>query len=342
MGRKTFMKVQTSPEIIEQINPKNMELMNDFLDYLKANQKSPKTINAYKVDLLCAFAWNLQYNDNKFFVDWTKRNFVKYQTYMIEELRNSPARIRRVKATLSSLSNYIENILDDEFPDFRNRVIKIESPVVEPVREKTILTEEQCQDMLDHFQSKGMIKQACAFALAMYSGRRKSELIQFRVDDFTPDRRKNGLYVTHPIRTKGRGERGKVMECYVWAKKFQPYYEAWMEEREKKGIDSIWLFPKTTNPDEHVEVKTFDTWAEYISKYLGVDFYWHCLRHYIVTYFKREGFPDSMIQEYIGWENMSMIPVYSDMKSEETLSMYFSDDTEDGMIKPKVKSLDDD
>ena len=30
-GRKTFRKVITSPELIEQINPKNVKLMNRFL-----------------------------------------------------------------------------------------------------------------------------------------------------------------------------------------------------------------------------------------------------------------------------------------------------------------------
>lgn len=49
---------------------------------------------------------------------------------------NSPARVRRVKAALSSLSNYIENILDDEYEDFRPIIRKIENPQNTPVREK--------------------------------------------------------------------------------------------------------------------------------------------------------------------------------------------------------------
>ena len=34
MGRKTKQNKITSPELIAQINPKNIRLMNDFLDYL--------------------------------------------------------------------------------------------------------------------------------------------------------------------------------------------------------------------------------------------------------------------------------------------------------------------
>ncbi len=35
MGRSTFRKVITSPERIEQINPKNKKLMNLFLKFRK-------------------------------------------------------------------------------------------------------------------------------------------------------------------------------------------------------------------------------------------------------------------------------------------------------------------
>ena len=62
--------------------------------------------------------------------------------------------MRRVKSTLSSLSNYVENMLDDEFENYRPIVRKIENPVNEKVMVKTVLEEEQLQNLLDYLVEK--------------------------------------------------------------------------------------------------------------------------------------------------------------------------------------------
>ena len=143
MGRKTKMNSITSPELLAQINPKNKQLLVDFMDYLRSTQRSETTIHGYENDIQIAWVWCLQYNDNKFYVDWTKRNIVAYQNWLLNSNGNSPARVRRLKAALSSLGNFVENVLDDEFPNFRNIINKIESPALQAVREKTVLTDEQ-------------------------------------------------------------------------------------------------------------------------------------------------------------------------------------------------------
>ena len=84
--------------------------------------------------------------------------------------------MRRVKSTLSSLSNYVENMLDDEFENYRPIVRKIENPVNEKVMVKTVLEEEQLQNLLDYLVEKQQFDKACMLSLAMNSGRRKSEL----------------------------------------------------------------------------------------------------------------------------------------------------------------------
>lgn len=148
MARKTKFNDITSPELLSQVNQQNTQLLNDFLDYLRSIQRSETTIAGYENDIQIAWVWCLKYNANKFFVDWTKRNIIAYQNWLLNENNNSPARIRRLKAALSSMSNYIENVLDDEFPSFRNIISKVENPVNQPVREKTVLTEEQIDDLL--------------------------------------------------------------------------------------------------------------------------------------------------------------------------------------------------
>lgn len=340
MPRKTKMNSITSPELIEQINPKNKTLLKDFLGYLRSVQRSDTTIDAYKNDLEIAFVWCLQNNDNKFFVDWTKRNVVAYQDWLINQNENSPARIKRLKASLSSLSNYIECVLDDEFPNFRNIIKKIESPINQPVREKTVLSEDQVNGLLDLLMEQKKYKKACAVALAFYSGRRKSEIPRFRVSDFDDEHLVCGgaLYKSSPIKTKGRGTTGKMLNCFTLAKKFKPYFDAWMDERERLGIESEWLLPDNNDPTQQLPISTMNVWAKNFSKILGVDFYWHAMRHATVTTMKRAGIPDSVLQQYIGWSDISMVPVYVDIDADEQLSAYFRDGE---MVIPEQKSLGD-
>ena len=62
MGRKTKQNKITSPELIAQINPKNIRLMNDFLDYLRSVGKAESTVKAYTSDLYIFFVWVLTTN----------------------------------------------------------------------------------------------------------------------------------------------------------------------------------------------------------------------------------------------------------------------------------------
>ena len=338
MGRKTKMNNITSPELLEQVNPENLQLLNDFMDYLKSVQKSEGTIKSYENDIQIAWVWCLKHNGNKFFVEWTKRNVVAYQNWLINENGNSPARVRRLKASLSSLSNFIESVLDDEFPMFRNIINKIESPVNQPVREKTILTDEQIDLLLGKLTEKGYYDKACAVALAVYSGRRKAELLRFKVSDFDDDKLVCGgaLYKSAPIKTKGRGAQGKMLECFCLAKQFKPYFDRWMKYRKENGIDSEWLFPDSVDPTKHLQISTMNSWANTFSKIIGVPYYWHCARHAMVTNFKRAGIPDSVIQQYVGWSSIEMVGVYNDTTADEQLGMYF---TEDGIVTPEQKGF---
>nr|DAF83952.1 MAG TPA: Protein of unknown function (DUF3408) [Caudoviricetes sp.] len=101
------------------------------------------------------FCWNYIYNNDKFFVDLKKRELVRFFSYAVETMKWSSNRTATVKSALSSMSNYIENILDDEYENYRNIVTKIEISEKQPVREKTILTQEQIDDCLAKLVNAG-------------------------------------------------------------------------------------------------------------------------------------------------------------------------------------------
>ena len=145
MGRKTVYNSITSPEKISAINPNNIALMNDFLDYLKSVGRASSTIKNYKADLLVFFCWCEDNLNNKYFVDLTKREISRFQNHALNVWQWSPNRLYTVKAALSSLSNFIENILDDEIRGYKPIIRKIENPPKQVVREKTVLSEEDVE-----------------------------------------------------------------------------------------------------------------------------------------------------------------------------------------------------
>jgi integrase len=340
MGRKTVYNRITSQELISQINPENMRLLTDFITYMKSIQRSEKTISSYYNDILIFYCWNLQHNKNKFFIDITKRDIISYQNYLISENKNSPARVRRLKSTLSSMSNYIEAILDDEFEEFRPIIRKVESPVNMAVREKTVLEDEQLDELLKTLVERGKYMEACAVSLAMNSGSRKSEIPRFKVDYFKDENIIYGsLYKTsEKIKTKGRGL-GKFIYRYVLVNKFKPYLELWLKQREELGIDNEYLFvTRDTDGWKQLRPETLNSWAEWISDILGVDFYWHCLRHYYTTTLARNNLPDGVIQEIIGWDSAEMVKIYKDIDTDEQLGQYFD---ESGIKQVEVGKLTD-
>lgn len=323
------MNAITSPELLAQVNPDNKRLKDEFLGYLKSVNSSPGTIRGYSNDLDIFFVWVLQYSKNKEFSTITKRDYVAFQNWLMNENGNSPARIRRIKAAISSMSNYVEDILDDDpdYAGFRSAIRKIKSPALKPVREKTVWDEDVLEKLLSDLIEQKQYEKACYVALGMFSGRRKSELARFKVSDFDDSRLvcNGGLYKSAPIKTKGLNG-GKIIPCYTLAKKFKPYFDMWMNYRRENGIESEWLLPSSQDPTRHVSIGTLNSWADTFSKMTGQDFYAHSLRHYFTTSLKKAGFPDSVIQTIVDWESSDMVRLYTDINADDQIGMYFNDD----------------
>ena len=296
-------------------------LIEMYLEYLKAEGKTSKTLKNYESDLRIFFTW---YEKNatlkgkpKGFEKIKVQDIIKLQAQLLES-GMSINRYSRLKSVISSLSNYCENILAEdedfeEFKGFRNIVNKVKKPVKE-----------------EKFQM------ACALALAVYGGARKAELLEFKVSYFDDKNLKFGsLYKTpEKIRTKG-----KMLEKYTIASKFKPYFDLWMNYRKENNIESEWLFIKKENGKwRKMKESNLNYYAEIFSDMLGVDFYWHCCRHNFCTYLLEQGLPEAVVTQVIGWSNSQMIDIYDDRDKDDMLADYFN---EDGIIKKDKKELSD-
>lgn len=306
----------------ERVSKKNKDLLKDFLDYCKASNKSPATRYQYEQQLKIFLCYLCDNCDNKFFVDLKKRDLIKFSLWLQSELKVSGSRISTLRSCISSLSSYIEKVLDDEYPTFRNISSVIEISNREPVRDKTIMSQEEMQACLDELVKQKKYQIACYFALLVSSGMRKSEAIQMKTSFFEEKNKVLGgmFYLTPFIRTKGKGEQGKQLQKYVAVKLFQPYLELWLEERKEKGIQNEYLFV-TYQDGNYVPagVSTVNSWAVKIGKITNLDYYNHSSRHFFTTYMKENGFSDTDIQSLVGWASLDMVRRYDDHTNEQQL-----------------------
>jgi integrase len=341
LARSTVYNRIFNQEDWTKVNPKNKELLNQWKTYLKSTDKSKGTILQYENDIRIIFIFLLHNCSNRFIIDLNKRDIIAFQGYSINEWGHSSNRTRRIRSCLSSLCNFVENIMDDLYPDFRNIVNKIEAPQKQPVREKTILTEDQVESVLKTLVDTEQYQKACVFALAANSGARLSELTRFKVSYFDDSNLISNAYYKTPtkIKTKGRGKQGKLLHKYILKAEFQEYLDLWMKERERLGIHNDELFVTRRNGQWIPATDTtLQSWKTQFSNILGIDFYFHSLRHFLTTRLRKNNIPSNIIRDFFGWESEQMIEIYDDNEAEDSFSEYF---TSDGIKKVENKGLND-
>lgn len=340
MARKTNKVFETTQEDIDKILPENKELMGDFINYLEATDHSKTSIIVYQNNLNIFFIYIMKNCKNKDFVDIKKKDILLFQNAMLKGGLGT-ARIKNIRSSISSLSNYIESMLSDDeekWKNFRNIINKIPAPNGEAIREKTILTDEQCQEILDWLVEEKMYDYSAMFALAFASGRRKQELLRIKHTWINDDNLMFGsLYKTpEKVTSKGRGSQGKMLYFYILKQKFKPYFDLWMEERKKLGIsDEIeeMFVVKRKGEWTPATSSSLDYLARKISDKFNMNFYFHCLRHQFTTALSESKIPASVIKDIIGWNDISLVSTYTDTEVDDKLADYFG---ENG-IKDNIK-----
>lgn len=329
MSRKTnYHNDLVTDEKWSKVANHNKELLSDFIEYCQSTNKSSKTIYQYESQLKIVFVYIMEKCDNKDFVDLKKRDLVKFANWLVNDLQASPNRIASLKSAISSLSNYIVKVLDDEYPNFRNITSVIEAGGKQATREKNIWSEEEINECLDKLIEAGKTQIACCLSFMFNSGCRISEVLQVLVSDFDDEnlRMDGKLIETHTMRTKGRGKQGKQISRYVFMKDFRKYLDMWLKEREENGITSKYLFVNFRNGNyEPIKESGIRSWFNYIEKLMQRNINPHCLRHALVTKLKRDKWPDSVIKTLIHWESIELVSVYSDISDSEEIENFMSE-----------------
>lgn len=332
MGRTTYRKIITSKELIEQINPVNKKIINRFLKNFDT-KRADSSVTVYTSNFNIFFCWNVKYNDNKEFTNIRKSELLDFFDFAVEELHWSPNRYAQMWSSLSSLSNFIENILDDDYPDFRNQVKKIEKTPKALVRKKTILNETQINRLLKNLYDSSSYQEACALALMVYSGSRVSEIFRFTLEIIDiGNTAYEGLFLetTEEIKTKGRGKTGKMLYKYILKAPFIQYYENWILKRksimDENKINHNYLFIKNDGTPASCDILRgwINKWEKFLSNDIEsnpnldkIYLYAHCLRHYLVTYLSRIGLESDLIVSLFGWSSSEMYNIYNDLTAKD-------------------------
>jgi integrase len=338
MARSQYVKVITSSELTEQINPENKKLWQKFLKE-KDIKCSSETIKAYESDLKIFFTWNLLYNDNVYFPEIKKIQLADFFNFGRFELKWENARFGRIRSCISAFSDFFIKFYDEEYPTYKN-VVKsvIDSLPKVPSRKKTVLTEEQVNSLFDYIENKlNKPQEALLLATAISSGMRISELVQMTTDLIDENNIVfDGVFLetTGEMRTKGLGKQGHRITKFLIKDMFLPYYKKWLPIREQylkdKSITHNALFIKKDGTP--ADKQTFRIWMGKWQKFLGIDLYFHAFRHYHVTSLSRLQISNDFIIEIMGWKSgESMIKIYNDLsakdkkwKDTEKLSQYLS------------------
>ena len=324
-GRKTFRKVITRKELKAKIKKDNIKIMERFLKNF-ATKRSPKSVTVYRSNLIIFLTWNLLYNENKLFTDIRKIEYADFFDFCVSELRWNANRYHQCHSSLSSFSAWIENYFDEDYPQFRNLLPKIEKPSKEAIREKTMLKEEDIDKIFSILEEENRTQEQCLLALAISCGARVSELAQFTLSLIDEENTVfDGLFLetTEKIRTKGSGVQGKMLKKYILKDMFLPYYHKWLAERDeiikKTNQDHDFIFiTKDGNPANADRLRDWiSTWGDIIEQPI----YPHSLRHYQISLLKRLEIDDDLIVYLTGWAEgtgHTMISIYNDNELTDT------------------------
>lgn len=321
--RKTKRLEELTEDEIKLINPDNLKLIEMFMMYKRVSL-SDATLKVYKSNLLIFMNWLREYQDNKDFAGIDETDIIMFQGWCMDRNMSS-SRIRNLRSAISSVSNYILRILkrkDEKFKDFENYVKFVDAPPQSFVRKKTILSEEDMKNLLDSLVKDEKYQMACLVAALMSSGMRKSEVIQTKTEWFVGKNVivSNGMYVSPPIRTKGAGKRGKMLEKFFIKELFDPYLELWLKEREELGIEHESLFVRKVGGKwEAIQQSTVDSWMNICSRYANEVIYAHAFRHFISTWLKRKGAEVSEIKDFHGHAGVATTEIYIDIDRSENL-----------------------
>lgn len=274
-------------------------------EYVSVNSFSPQTKKQYISSLRQFGYFKLNSMNDKPFYKITKRDFLRYLSYLRDDRKMSSSAINFRKAVVSSLCNYIENIVADEeeeYKNFRNFTRNLPPVPKNKVYEKEQITIDEYKEIMKVLERGENYLGMAWVATAFNVGARRSEMPQFPTSMLVHEWQEGETYIYSPkIRLKGSGESGKV-EAYMVNREAFKYMKLWVD---KRGYDHDFIF---TNKQGGKHEVISEGWANYfctnvLSNILGRRINPHIFKASCITHLLETGIKLELVSKYVAHHN---------------------------------------
>ncbi|WEG18497.1 site-specific integrase [Alkalihalophilus pseudofirmus] len=219
-----------TPEMWSTVSEDHRELVKEFLE---VNTFRKKTFLQYTSALKQFFYWVETSLNGKPLYKISKRDFLRYLSFLKNRGMSSSGQALK-KAAVSSLNNYIENIVaedDDRYEKFRNFTRGLPPIPKTQTYDKVKITYEEYQDMMKVLESDENYLGMAWLSTAFNVGARRAEIIQFKTEILDYEIPEGQNYVlSHLVMGKGTGE-GKPLN-YMINKEALEYMKKWIDKRD--------------------------------------------------------------------------------------------------------------
>ncbi|MNK45803.1 Tyrosine recombinase XerC [compost metagenome] len=293
---------EVTEEMWQQVNEDYRILAEEFITVQDLSPASKKQYTS----VLRQFGWYMySAMNNKFFYKISKRDFMRYLSYLRDNRKMSSSAIGLRKSIVSSLCNFIENIIaedEENYKSFRNFTRGLPPIPKNRVYEKVKVTKDEYDMMMKLLEEDenwlGMAWLATAFRV----GARRSEIIQFKTEILKYPIPEGQSYVlSHIVRGKGKSTDGKPLE-YMIPLDVIPYWKKWVESR---GYESEYIF--TTKYGNEIKAMS-SAWADdfcanTLSDMLERRINVHIFKNSCVTYLLESGIDINLVSKFVAHHN---------------------------------------
>jgi integrase len=307
---------EVTDEMWLEVNDEYRELVEEFIS---VQNHSPQTKKQY-VSSLRQFGWYVKSSmNNKALHKISKRDFLRYISYLRDNRKMSSSGLGMKKAAVSSLCNYIENVIVgehgyDQFKQFRNFTRGLPAIPKNTVYEKVKVTLEEYKEMMKVLEEDENYLGMAWLATAFNVGARRSEIVQFKSEILNYEIKENASFVySHNVRLKGSGEDGKI-EPYMINLEALEYMKLLVE---KRGYDHEYVF--TTKYNGEIQ-RMSPAWADYfcantLSDILGRRINPHLFKASCITHLLESGVKLELVSKFVAHhENVATTIAHYDLR----------------------------
>lgn len=226
---RVYNRVYT-PELWEQVNSENKDIMEDYLEEYRQRKKSKGTIDQYRNDLRIVFIYILKELRNKSILELKKKDFRRFNIWC-QDKGMSNARVNRLMSAIRSMLAYVED--DDDYDYDVNFAVKVKGLPKAPVRtneDNFFMSFEQIMKVREELINMGELQLACLHMLLFDSGARRNEVFQVKKEGLL-DGNKTNIVV---------GKRGKTFPL-IYLNDTKELIGQYLEQRGEDNIESLWI-----------------------------------------------------------------------------------------------------